>query len=156
MYLNGWLSNPFLSLKEEWILFFLLLSIYYLSLSLVVVVVLLLSFFFFLPENEEEEFKLFAGAYHEHHMFLFFFFNNNNIQIQGEEHVPSSSSVQIYILPVILTWTKSKFQKNEFYNLIDDLLLARHVKETFISFPSTSGLVNTKNKLYSYVNTYRS
>ena len=89
-------------------------------------------------------------------MFLFFFFNNNNIQIQGEEHVPSSSSVQIYILPVILTWTKSKFQKNEFYNLIDDLLLARHVKETFISFPSTSGLVNTKNKLYSYVNTYRS
>ena len=146
MYLNGWLSNPFLSLKEEWILF-LLLSIIFLSL----VVVLLLSFFFFL-ENEEEEFKLFAGAYHEHHMFLFFFFNNNNIQIQGEEHVPSSS-VQIYILPVILTWTKSKFQKNEFYNLIDDLLLARHVKETFISFPSTSGLVNTKNKLYSYVNT---
>ena len=146
MYLNGWLSNPFLSLKEEWILFFLLLSIYYLSLSLVVVVVLLLSFFFFLPENEEEEFKLFAGAYHEHHMFLFFFFNNNNIQIQGEEHVPSSS-VQIYILPVILTWTKSKFQKNEFYNLIDDLLLARHVKETFISFPSTSGLVNTKKQI---------
>ena len=135
--MGGYQTHSFPWRKNGFFFFFFYLFIIFLSLSLLLLFFFFLSFFF-LPENEEEEFKLFAGAYHEHHMFLFFFFNNNNIQIQGEEHVPSSSSVQIYILPVILTWTKSKFQKNEFYNLIDDLLLARHVKETFISFPSTS------------------